>query len=285
MIELRARHGWVDHLLRAGARYHERRGNHFAAAITFFSVLNAIPLLMIAYATAGYVLAGNPALLDALDAATARAVPPELAERIEPVVAAAVEQRGAVAGTGLVAALWAGTWWMFNIREAISAQWEIPPRSPLSPRRLLSDVVALAGLWAAVLGSLAVSAVGTRLGRVVLDALGWPCADWSPLTRVVAALLVSLAADWLILVWMLTRLPRTRRRIHGAGRVALLGAVGLEALKQGLAIYLGRVTGTPGGVIFGSVLGVLVFAYLVARCLLFLTAWAATAPVDREPAP
>src|SRR5690606_37910624 len=79
-----------DHLLRAGARYHERRGNHFAAAITFFSVLNAIPLLMIAYATAGYVLAGNPALLDALDAATARAVPPELAERIEPVVAAAV---------------------------------------------------------------------------------------------------------------------------------------------------------------------------------------------------
>src|SRR5690606_7084289 len=152
-------------------------------------------------------------------------------------------------------------------------------------RRLLSDVVALAGLWAAVLGSLAVSAVGTRLGRVVLDALGWPGADWSPLTRVVAALLVSLAADWLILVWMLTRLPRTRRRIHGAGRVALLGAVGLEALKQGLAIYLGRVTGTPGGVIFGSVLGVLVFAYLVARCLLFLTAWAATAPVDREPAP
>ena len=62
-------------------------------------------------------------------------------------------------------------------------------------------------------------------------------------------------------------------------------AVGLEALKQGLAIYLGRVTGTPGGVIFGSVLGVLLFAYLVARCLLFLTAWAATAPVDREPAP
>ena len=81
VVGLRARHQWIDHLLRAGVRYHERHGNHFAAAITFFSILNAVPLLMIAYATAGYVLALNLSLLVALDAGIARAVPPELSHR------------------------------------------------------------------------------------------------------------------------------------------------------------------------------------------------------------
>jgi membrane protein len=284
-MELRARHEWIDHLLCAGVRYHERHGNHFAAAITFFSILNAVPLLMIAYATAGYVLALNPSLLAALDAAIARAVPPELSDTVEPVVDAAIEQRNTVAGIGLLAALWAGTWWMFNLREAVSAQWAIPPRNPVSPWRLLSDVAALAGLWIAVIGSLMVSAIGTRLGEAVLRMLGWPGADWSQLTRSGLALLLSLVADWVILFWIITRLPRTRQRIHGAARAALLGAIGLEVLKQGLAIYLSRITGSPGGTIFGSLLGLLVFAYLVSRFVLLLTAWAATVRDNREPAP
>ncbi|GAA5113022.1 inner membrane protein YhjD [Pseudonocardia adelaidensis] len=284
VMELRARHEWIDHLLCAGVRYHERRGNHFAAAITFFSILNSVPLLMIAYATAGYVLALNPSLLAALDAAIARAVPPELSGTIEPVVDAAIEQRNTVAGIGLLAALWAGTWWMFNLREAVSAQWAIPPRNPASLRRMLSDVAALAGLWIAVIGSLTVSAVGTKLGENILRSLGWPGAGWSQLTRMGLGLFLSLVADWLIFFWIISRLPRTRRHIHGAGRAALLGAIGLEVLKQGLTIYLGRITGSPGGTIFGSLLGLLVFAYLVSRFVLLVTAWAATSRGNREPA-
>ncbi len=37
------------------------------------------------------------------------------------------------------------------------------------------------------------------------------------------------------------------------------------------------ITGTPGGALFGSLLGLLLFGYLVARLLLWVTAWAATA--------
>ena len=40
---LRARHEWLDHLSRTGERYFQQRGNHFAAAVTFFSVLTAVP--------------------------------------------------------------------------------------------------------------------------------------------------------------------------------------------------------------------------------------------------
>jgi membrane protein len=282
---IRARYEWIDHLLRAGVRYHERHGNHFAAAITFFSILNAVPLLMIAFATAGYVLAVNVSLLAALEVGVARAVPTEMSDAIAPIIDTAIEQRNTVAGIGLLAALWAGTWWMSNIREAVSAQWAIPPRNPASFRRLLSDLAALAGLWIALIGSLAISAVGTGLMESVLRLTGWQVAGWTPVTRVGLGLFLGLVTDWLIFFWIITRLPRTRQRIHGAARAALLGAIGLEVLKQALTIYLGRITGSLGGTVFGSLLGLLVFAYIVCRFVLLVTAWAATMRGNQAPAP
>lgn len=281
----RTRHEWLDHLVRAGVRYHERHGNHLAAAITFFSVLNAVPLLMIAFAAAGYALSFSPPLLAAVEAAVAGAVPPELSDAVEPVIETAVAQRNAVAWFGLVAALGAGTWWMHNLREAVSAQWAIPPRNPVSPRRLLSDLAALFWLWVALLASLAITAVGTGAGEAVLRLVGWPGSGWTEATRFSIGLLLGLAADWLIFFWIITRLPRTRRPVQGAARAALVGAIGLEVLKQGLTIYLGRITGSVGGTVFGSLLGLFVFAYLVSRLVLLVTAWAATMRGNDSPAP
>lgn len=45
---------------RAGAtlaRYRERDGDHYAAAMTFFSLLALVPLIMVAVSVAGFVLA------------------------------------------------------------------------------------------------------------------------------------------------------------------------------------------------------------------------------------
>src|SRR6185369_12179703 len=103
---MRARHEWLDHLSRTGERYFQQRGNHFAAAVTFFSVLTAVPLLMVAFGAAGFVLWLNPTLLDDLQDAITTAVPGPLAEALNPIIDEAVAQRNAVAGLGLLAALW-----------------------------------------------------------------------------------------------------------------------------------------------------------------------------------
>jgi len=65
----------------------------------------------------------------------------------------------------------------------------------------------------------------------------------------------------------------------------VLGAVGFEMLKQGMAIYLQTITRTPSGAVFGSTLGLLVFVYYASRFVLFVTAWAATSRENqsREP--
>ena len=51
LTRLRSRHAWLDHLVRAGERYTEMHGHHYAAAITYFSVLALVPLLMVAFAS------------------------------------------------------------------------------------------------------------------------------------------------------------------------------------------------------------------------------------------
>ena len=56
------------------------------------------------------------------------------------------------------------------------------------------------------------------------------------------------------------------------------GVLGFEVIQQVGTVYLGWVTGSPAGLVFGPVLGLLVAIYLSARLVLFATAWAATRP-------
>ena len=163
--QLRARYGWLDHLVRAGARYTERHGDHYAAAITFFSVLSLVPLLMIAFAVAGYVLFFNPSLLDELRPAITENVPGNLADTINPIVDQAIDQRGTVGFVGLLGALYSGIGWMSNLREALSEQWAQVPETPSMPKRLLFDLLALLGLGVALVGSFAITGHGVRAGR------------------------------------------------------------------------------------------------------------------------
>jgi membrane protein len=97
----------------------QHHGEHYAAAITFFSILSLVPLLMIAFAVAGYVLFFNPSLLDEIREAITAAVPGNLADTINPIIDQAIAQRNTVAGFGLVTALYSGIGWMTNLREAL----------------------------------------------------------------------------------------------------------------------------------------------------------------------
>ena len=53
----------VAHFLRALDRFNDRLGSQFGAAITYFSFLSLIPILMVSFAAVGFVLASNQNLL------------------------------------------------------------------------------------------------------------------------------------------------------------------------------------------------------------------------------
>lgn len=276
LAELRKRHEWLDHLVRAGGRYTERHGDHYAAAITYFSVLALFPLLMVGFAGGALFLRNNPELIALIQSKVAEAAPGDLATTLNGVMDSAIKSAGTVGVIGLGVALYSGLGWMGNLREALSEQWGQRDDPPTLVRKLLVDLGALLGLGLALLVSFGVTAAGGLAPKIVewlgLDDVGW----LSPLIRL-TAVVVGLLANALVLLWVLARLPREPVTLRSAGKAALAGAVGFLILSQVMVAYLGGVTNSPTGALFGPVLGLMVYIFTVSRFLLFLTAWAATA--------
>ena len=101
----------------------------------------------------------------------------------------------------------------------------------------------------------------------------------------VASIVISLLISWLLFTWMIARLPRESISFRSAARAGLMVAVAFEIFKQVASIYLESVVTGPAGATFGPVLGLMVFAYITARMILFATAWAATSKENLEAAP
>jgi membrane protein len=289
----RSRYPWLDHLVRAGQAYTAHHGDHYAAAITFFSVLSLVPLLMIAFAAAGFVLAGNQDLLRHLQEQIQAAAPAGLGATLNQVVDGAIKSRSGVGIVGLLGALYSGLGWMSNLREALTAQWRSSPRrltpgeQPPEPEGFLRtktfDLLALLGLGLALIASFTLTGVGTAFTSVVLNVLGLAPLVGARLLFFVLAAAASVAGMWLVFVWVIARLPREPVPLRSVMRAAWFGSVGFELLKQAFAIYLDRVSSSPTGRLFGPVIGLMVFAYFVSRFLLFLTAWAAVAEPGQVP--
>jgi membrane protein len=279
----RLRYPWLDHLVRAGQSYTAHHGDHYAAAITFFSVLSLVPMMMIAFAAAGFILADNPELLRQLQDQIQSAAPAGLGGTLNGIIEGAIASRRGVGIVGLLGALYSGLGWMSNLREALTAQWrggEEPPEPEGFLRTKVFDLLALLGLGVALVTSFALTGIGTGFATAVLQAIGLGKMPGARLVLTGLAVVASVTGMWLVFLWVIARLPRQPVPLRRAMRAAWFGAIGFEILKQAFAIYLDSVTASPTGQLFGPVIGLMVFAYFVSRFLLFLTAWAAVGAGD-----
>jgi len=289
MDRLRARYGWFDHVMRAQERYQDSKGDFYAAGITYFTIFALFPLLMVGFAAGGFVLASQPELLEALAAKIKGAVSGDLGQQLINLMDSAIDSRTSVGIIGLATAAWAGLGWMANLREALSQMWGLQRGEPPGfVKAKLSDLAALLSAFAAIVITIALTALGNgTVMRTVLDWIGIPDFPALGVLLRIASILVSLGISWLLFTWIIARLPRESVTLRSAARAGLLAAVAFEVFKQVGSIYLKSVVTGPAGATFGPVLGLMVFAYITARLILFATAWAATsvesmavAPVD-----
>ena len=257
-------------MLGAHRHYQDARGDFYAAAITYFTVFAMWPLLMVGFAAVGFVLAGRPALLAEIDARVKSAVSGDLGPQLISLMDAAIDSRTSVGVTGLAVGLWAGLGWMSNLREALSDMWAQSDSGGAFISTKLSDLAALVSTFLASLVTIGLTAVATSAVLPI------------PAGLRVGSVVGSVAVSWLLFTWMMARLPRQRLPMRRCAQAGLLAAVGFEVLKQLASVYLKTVLQGPAGATFGPVLGLMVFAYMTARLVLFATAWAATEP---EPGP
>ena len=266
---LRRRYPWLDHAVRAQQRYDQSQGDFYAAGITYFTVFAMFPVLMVGFAVVGFVLASRPDLLAEIDSWVKGAVPGEFGEQIISLMDAAIDSRTSVGVIGLATALYVGLLWMQRLRAALSQMWgqRFPPPGFLNTK--VSDVLALVAAFLASLLTIGFGVLATSALRLAGSVR-------------LGSLVVSILVAWLLFTVMIARLPHDPvplRRCAGAG---LLAAIGFEGFKQVGSIYLQAVLHSPAGAVFGPVLGLMVFAYMTARLVLFATAWAAEGGAETE---
>lgn len=281
--------GWVAHLLRTTERFNDRLGSQFGAAITYFSFLSLIPILMVSFAAVGFVLASNPDLLAELINKIVNSISdPTLAATMKSTVNTAIQQRTAVGLSGLLIALYSGISWMGNLREAIRAQsrdvWERNPQDQEKIyRRYFRDFISLTGLVLALIITLSLTSIAGSAQKTIVDALGLGGIEWLRPVMTSIALVISIAANYLLFLWIFWMLPRHKPRKKALLRGTLLAAMGFEVIKFVMTMTLPRLATSPSGAAFGSVIGLMAFFYFFARLTLFVAAWIATAQYKDDP--
>jgi membrane protein len=272
----RRHHPWFDHLARTVLRYVDNQGYHYAASITYFSVLSLVPLLMVGLSIAAFVLAGTPGLLEQVLAQLRTFAPGTLAGALDALVANVVNHRLKLGLLGLLVALYSGWNWMNALRDALTAMYRQPRPDLPVVRTVLKDTAALLGLAAALVVTFAFTLAGGDLGDELLKLVGLGGRGWSEVLLGALSVVLALTANWLVFAWVLAKLPRRPVPLRSAVTGAAAAAVGFELLKRVGNLYLEALGRSPTGVTFGSVVGLLVFVYLVSRLLMLASAWVAT---------
>jgi membrane protein len=275
---LRARFPWFNRIMVAQERYDESKGDFYAAGITYFTIFALFPLLMVGFAAGGFVLASRPDLLAEVETTIKNTVSGDLGTQLIKLMDSAIKSRTSVGVIGLATAAWAGLGWMANLREALSQMWGTQRGEPPGfVRTKISDLVALLSAFLAIVVTVGLTALGNgTVMRQVLEWVGFPDFPAVGVLLRIASTIVALGISWLLFTWIIARLPRESVSLRSAARSGLLAAVAFEVFKQVASIYLSTVLTGPAGATFGPILGLMVFAYITARLILFATAWAAT---------
>ncbi|MGN9758022.1 YihY/virulence factor BrkB family protein [Streptomyces sp. SD31] len=258
------------HAGRAFERLAAVHWSRLAAAITFTSFVALFPLITVGAAISAKLLSDDQ-LGDLKDEIADQA--PGLSDLLD--MDSLVAHAGSV---GLIAGallLVIGINWVGALRGSLRAVWE-KEQDPGNPILLkVKDAMVLVGL-----GAVGLVAIGSSV--FANSAVGW-AADEAGIEGgagrallFFAGLAIALVVDFLLLVYVLTRLPRVhpgRRAVVVAG---LIGAVGFELLKWLLTGYLQGVAGKSMYGAFAVPVAVVLWINLMARLLLYCAAWTAT---------
>ncbi|MDZ7887315.1 MAG: inner membrane protein YhjD [Mycobacterium sp.] len=286
MDRLRNRFAWFNRIMVAQDRYNYCKGDFYAAGITYFTIFALFPLLMVGFSIGGFVLANQPDLMTDVEERIRSSVSGDLGSQLVELMDSAIDSRGTVGAIGLFTAAWAGLGWMANLREALSQMWEQRHEPGGFVATKLSDLLALVSAFVALALTIGLTALSKESPMTTV--LGWFGLQDVPGLSVglqVASWVFALGISWLLFTWIIARLPRESVSFRSSLRAGLIAAVAFEVFKQVASIYLRSVVTGPAGATFGPVLGLMVFAYITARLILFATAWAATAPENLEAVP
>lgn len=249
-----------------------------AAAITFVSFVALFPLITVAAAVGAALLSKGQ--LHHLQDQFAQQIP-GISDQLD--LETLVTNAGAIGVVAGVLLLVTGAGWVGSLRECLRAVWE-EEDAPENPVLLkLKDGAVLLGLGAVGLVAMGGSAFASSAVGAAADRLGLAEGGVGTVLLFLAGLAIAVLADFVLLAYLLTRLPRVQPDRHSLLVAGLIGAVGFELLKLLLSGYLQGVAGKSMYGAFGVPIALMLWINLMSKLLLYCAAWTATQ--DRPAAP
>jgi membrane protein len=249
------RETWKDTLKRTGSEFKEDKLNHWAAALTYYTVLSLFPALLVMVSFVG--LFGDPERVTKVLTDTVTELgPATAADTLQGPIESITSNRGA-AGilfvVGVLSALWAASGYVSAFADASNSIYEVHEGRPfwkLKPLQLLATlaliILAAAVALGLVLTGPIVGALGGALG-LSDTALGvWRFAKWP------AMILLVLLIFGVLYYTSSNARPSGVRWVMGGALLALAAWV---VASIGFALYVSnfgaydKTYGTLGGVV------------------------------------
>ena len=277
---------FVAHLLRAVERFNVRGGIQLAAAVTYFSVLALVPILMLAFSALGLTLTVlRPEALGTIENWIKELIDADsdFGGQLYAVIANALTNWAATGLVALGVIIWVSSGWMGNLKRAarllMRTDVDAPGKLLPMPLDVLVNFAGLIGLLVGVFATFAAAVVATSLGATVGDQLGLGNnPGWTWVLRIGSGLL-SLAAGTvmfrLLFGWFApTPVPR-----HLAWVGASIGSLGLVVLQTITGYLVGAFSRNLTAALFGPIIILMLFLNLFATLILYIAAWLATAEI------
>jgi membrane protein len=266
-------------------RYETRLGDQFAGAITYFSLLAMVPILMFAFSACGFTLSVlRPDLLAQVQAvitAQLHGAPEELVAKLTGLIEGLLRNWASVGLVGLLSSIYTSAGWAGNLKSAVRAQtrplFDMKEHKHFIILETLLNFAILMGLLMILALTFALAGMATSLTGTIVH---WLALDKVPgismLLRIVGPIL-SAITGWAMFVYLYKVLPEQTFPFRIIARGAFIGSAGLFVLQYFTGFLMGMFSGNPAAAVFGPVIVLMLFFNLFARLSLYAAAWVATA--------
>jgi membrane protein len=250
LAPLTRRWAWARTALRVQERFGELHGGSLASTITLAAFLSLFPLLLVLIALVGFFSTKAGDL--PTEVISRLGLTGDAARAVVSAIDTAERSRRAASILGVLGLLWSGLGLVAALQQALNSVWQVTGRGL---KDKLYGLLWLAGGGVALLASFAATA-----------AVGWlPGPAWP------VAWVVSLGLGLVLWLWTLRVLCNRDVGWKPLLPGAILGAIGLEALKWLGAIYVPRAVAGSSALYgsLGTVFALIAWLFFFGRLVVY----------------
>ncbi len=276
---------WAQHILAAVNRYTSRLGPLFAAAVTYFSILSMVPVLMFGISALGYTLnVLRPDLLEPVMQAIRDAVGSgEAGDTVGEAVDTVLSQWRSFTVLAILTAAYTGSKWVGNLKRALRVMWR-DKFSQASEKRnfvleLLENLVIFLGLLICVVVATGLTVVGTQLSEQIIGWLGLDHVTGISLILRGITIALTFLAGWLLFAFIFFTLPGETTSVRSFMIGTTVGGLIIMLIQQLAGVLFSAFSGNAAATIFGPIIVLMLVFNTLATLILLIAAWVGTSEV------